>query len=440
MTTARIRAASLFTLLVLVAAVLTALPSARSRAAVSESASAAAAPAAVTASAAASSAATTASTGDPEHPYSDPIWLPVHNSDMVGCVYNNCAGPYHGYWAIDFGGNLDDPIYAAGGGVFHVGNINNTCPATGNTPGTWVWIDHGPAGVTIYEHLNRVLASEGQLVTPATEIGTMGHNGNTAPCHPNYLHLEWRAERLGGTRMPIPTMSGCVGSTNQSFPSYLDHSTWNSIPNNKVATPALSTGCMPSSWNTPARPTINVNRGSRSAVVIPSARPAGTDAWRDLIEEYHPSLHKFGLPTYHNHYATTSSTTITGLTDGHTYRLSAAFHNATGWSAWAHTVLVIPASVPSVPKYRALTHGSNWAWYAWYRSTSAGTSTATYQVARRCYFSGVWHAWTYAYVPGTNISYEWHPIAPHMTCQVTVRAHNPVGWSGWSTRHYVTTS
>ena len=160
MTTARVRAASLLTLLVLVAAALTALPSARSRAAVSKSASAAVAAPAVAPAGVASMAASSAATGDPEHPYTDPIWLPVHAPDRVGCVYSNCAGPYHGYWAIDFGGNLDDPIYAAGGGVFHVGDINNTCPATGNTPGTWVWIDHGAAGVTVYEHLNRVLAAE----------------------------------------------------------------------------------------------------------------------------------------------------------------------------------------------------------------------------------------------------------------------------------------
>jgi murein DD-endopeptidase MepM/ murein hydrolase activator NlpD len=439
MPTARARAASLLPFLLLVAlvlTVLTALPAAPSRAADSASlakSASASTPAAVTA--AASSA-----TPDAAHPYTDPVWFPLRNPSHVGCVVNNCPGPYHGYWAIDFGGNVDDPIYAAGGGVFHIGDINNTCPTSGNTSGTWVWIDHGPAGVTIYEHLNRVLAQEGQLVTPATEIGTMGHNGNTYPCHPNYLHMEWRAQRLGGTRMPIPAMSACLSGGAQTFPSALGYGSWNSMPNNKVATPSLTNNCMPASWNTPNRPTINVNRASRAAVVIPSARPGGTDAWKDRIEEYHPSLHAYGLPVYHNHYATTDYTTIGGLTDGHTYRISAAFHNNTGWSAWAPTVIVIPASPPTVPSYRGMSHGTNWATYSWYRSTSAGSSTATYQVARRCYFSGAWHSWVYSTVPGYDISYTWHPIAPRMTCEVTVRAHNSVGWSGFSQRKFVTTS
>ena len=174
--------------------------------------------------------------------------------------------------------------------------------------------------------------------------------------------------------------------------------------------------------------------------MIPSARPAGTERWRDRVEEYFPSLKSYRMIGYHDHYPTTSSTTITGLEDGRTYRITAAFHNGTGWSAWASAQTVIPGSLPSIPTYRGLTHGSNWALLSWYRSSSAGSTTATYQVARRCYFSGAWHAFVYTTVPGTNISFQWHPIAPHMTCQVTVRAHNAVGWSRFQTPHYVTTS
>src|SRR5947207_208499 len=83
-------------------------------------------------------------------------------------------------------------------GAALLATIGHSCPATGHEPGTWVWVDHRPACVTSYEHVNGVLATDVQLVTPATEIGTMGHNGNTAPCHAVYTHMEFRAQRLGG--------------------------------------------------------------------------------------------------------------------------------------------------------------------------------------------------------------------------------------------------
>jgi hypothetical protein len=432
MSSARTRAAFLFALLLLVALALTAVPAAPSRARVSGSV-AAAVPASVTAT-------TTAATPDPAHPYSDPVWFPLRNPAKVGCVYSNCPGPYHGYWAILFGGNADDPIYAAGGGVFHIGKLSPGCPASGVTAGTWVWIDHGPAGATVYEHLNHVLATEGQLVTPGTEIATMGHSGETYPCHTYYVHVEWQAQRLGGTKLPIPSMFACVGSTPKSYPAALGYSSWNSIPNMQVSTGTLTSSCMPNSWSTPSRPTFALARGYRAAYVSPSARPTGTERWRDRVEEYHPSLHAYGLPTYHDHYPTTSTTTLTGLTNGHTYRISVAFHNASGWSAWATTQTVIPSAVPPAPVFRSLSSSSASIYYSWYRSTSYGLATATYQVARRCRSqTGSYVAWVFNTVPGTNTSFTWRPVTTGNICEVTVRGHNSAGYGYWGTRHFVLT-
>jgi hypothetical protein len=342
MTTARARAASLFTVLLVVTTLLvTALPSMHSRAAAPRSAGAhsLAVPAVVSAAATTSSA-----VGDPAHPYSDPVWFPLHGGVTVGCVFSNCAGPYHGYWAIDFGGQLDDPIYAPGAGVFHIGTIDNTCPVSGSKPGTWVWIDHGPYGVTIFEHLNRVLATTGQLVTPATQIGSMGRNGNTYPCHAVYTHIEFRSQRLAGTRLPIPTMSACLSGGQQPFPSALGYSSWNSIPNMKVTTPNTATTCMPAAWNqTPNQPYFNVIRGPKQLTIYASARPAGTDRWRVRVEMYHPSLKRYGMPVYYDYLPATASTRLTGLSSGYNYRLTISFHNASGWSRWAYNRVVVPA-------------------------------------------------------------------------------------------------
>lgn len=277
------------------------------------------------------------------HPYSDPVWFPFRSSVRVGCVYSNCAGPYHGYWAIDFGGTLDEPVYAAGAGVFHVGSLDHSCPASGVTAGTWAWIDHGAAGITRYHHLNRILAKEGQLVTPATEIGTMGTNGNIAPCKVAYLHMEWHSMDRNVVRLPIPAMWACEGSSKVSYPSALGYTAWNSVPNNQVHTPVLTGSCLPESWGlTPSQPSMTLTRGTKAAVVTPSARPAGADKWRHKLEEYFPSLGKYLLLSYGDHAPTTASTTLSGLDSGRTYRVSVAFHNASGWSTWAPAGTVIP--------------------------------------------------------------------------------------------------
>jgi murein DD-endopeptidase MepM/ murein hydrolase activator NlpD len=341
MTTARARAASLTTLLLVATSLLVAaLPSSPSRAGTGPAVGAVGTvrPAVVTAATASSTV------GDPAHPYSDPTWFPLHGGVTVGCVYSNCPGPYHGYWAIDFGGQLDDPIYPPGAGVFHIGKIDTTCPKTGNTSGTWVYIDHGPYGVTSFQHLNRVLAKEGQLVTPATLIGTMGRNGNTYPCHAVYTHMEFRSQRVAGTRLPIPTMNACLSGGPQPFPAALGYSSWNSIPNNTVTTPNTSTACMPATWNqTPNQPAFTVIRGPQQLTLYPSARPPGTERWRVRVEMYHPSLRAYGMPAYYDHLPTTATTRLTNLSSGYNYRLSISFHNAYGWSRWAYNRVVAPA-------------------------------------------------------------------------------------------------
>jgi hypothetical protein len=270
----------------------------------------------------------------------------------------------------------------------------------------------------------------------------MGTNGNVAPCTIPYLHMEWRAQRLSGTPQPIPAMTACsaTGSNSVSFPSALGYSSWNSIPNMTVRTPATSSSCMGSWSSTPSRPTFTLARAYKAAHVSPSARPNGTDRWRDRVEEYHPSLHAYGLPTYHDHYPTTSTTTLTGLTNGHYYRTSVAFHNASGWSAWATTQVVLPSAAPPAPVFYSLSSSSASIYYTWYRATSYGLSTATYQVARRCRSTtGSYVAWVVTNVPGPTTSFAWRHVTTGNICEVTVRGHNSAGYGYWSTRHLVLT-
>jgi hypothetical protein len=429
MTSVRVRAACLFLSLLMAVAVLVALPASSSRAAVPGGVSTAMPAAAVTAAAPATVV------PDPDHPYSDPIWSPLRNPAKVSCAYSNCPGGYHGFYALDFVGNLGDPIYPMGSGVFHIGAIDKSCPSTTATQGTWAYVDHGPAGVTRFSHLNTILATEGQLVTPTTEIATMGHNGNVTPCHANYTHIEYRAERVGGTRLPIPSMRACTSSGLKVFPSALGYSSWNSFPANQVSTPATTNDCIAANYaRTPDRPTITITKPMAAQLLVSvSARPAGVDNVRVRLEEYHPTIHAYSLPVYRDISPVQSGTHFSGLDIGYTYRFSAAFHSAAGWSAWATPLTSIASSPPTKPRIRSVSAGSNWITLAWDRASVAGGGTASYEVARRCLISGAYVPWVYTLV-GTATSYKWYPVRRNTTCQVTVRGHNGLGWGPWSTR------
>src|SRR5438045_335133 len=138
-----------------------------------------------------------------------------------------------GCWAIDLLGQQGDPVYAAGAGIFHIGAIDTSCKTASSpdSPGTWVWIDHGGGVVSRYHHLDAVTATEGALVTPSTQIGRMGHSGDFAPCTTNYLHFEVRHGGVKGTRVDPGQLAGCLGTSRQSYPQVFGYSSWNDVPN-----------------------------------------------------------------------------------------------------------------------------------------------------------------------------------------------------------------
>jgi hypothetical protein len=186
-----------------------------------------------------------------------PAWSPMRAPARVNCVRTNCPGPYHGDWAIDFidtNSSTFEPLFAAAPGIAHIGALvgADTCAPEGTAHyGNWVWIDHGAGRTTRYTHLDAVLVTEGQHVTPRTKIGTMGHSGQGAPCRTNYLHMEFRVNNV---KVKPPSMSACVGASRDSLPASLGYAEWNLVPTNQnpvtglkpnVYTPAGTSTCMP---------------------------------------------------------------------------------------------------------------------------------------------------------------------------------------------------
>lgn len=401
-----------------------------------------------------------ASSPSPAHPFSDPVWSPLRSPTWTSCVLDNCPGPYHGHWAMDFisqhRGEPYDPLYAVGAGIFHIGGVlgKDTCSTTTASSGTWVWIDHGGGRSTRYTHLYRVLATEGQLVTPATQIGEVGHNGNRAPCEVNYLHMEYRALGNTGPMIAPRSMFACSRAGLISLPSQglgRSYATWNDVRIDPrtlhgPVTPATTNACLPASWtSTPARPVVTARRGAGSVTASWGAIPASVGHTIVTIEQWHPSLSVYGRPEYRAVARTASSTRFTGLLNGRPYRVRASTHNSAGYSAWSPYVTVVPATVPSAPRApRALSTLRNSIRYAWWLPADNGRPISHFVAARRCLVGGTWTGWTKTNVTGRvagswNLHYNWLGMPSGRTCQVMVQAVNSVGAGHWSRISQATT-
>ena len=84
---------------------------------------------------------------------------------------------------IDLGGSSGDPVYAAGGGVVIESAYNRS-------RGHYIMIEHDSGYKSVYMHLRKRLASEGQKVEQGEQIGLLGSSGRSTGPH---LHFEiWK--------------------------------------------------------------------------------------------------------------------------------------------------------------------------------------------------------------------------------------------------------
>lgn len=376
----------------------------------------------------------------PTHPYSDPTWLPLRNPARISCVRTNCLTStgehYHGYWAIDFLGHRGDPVHAAGAGIFHVGANDRTCGKTTASAGVWGWVDHGGGRVSKYNHLDTIVATEGQYVTPDTVIATVGHWGDVAPCTTDYLHFEVREGGITGTRVDPGSLSVCTSSGRVSLPGAFNGATsFDALPKVAFTTPASTSRCITDSWHsTPPRPTLTAVSGPSSAALTWSAPPAGTTSVRVSTQLWSTTHRAWVKPVYTTVSGTSKGTTVTGLLNGRSYRITVTHQNSAGYSAWSAARTVVPATVPSVPEApRFLTAPTrDYAHYGWYKSADNGSPTTQYVSQVRCSRGGEFTAWKTAYTVPTVYYHNHRGLTGYTTCQLRVRAENAVGPSGWS--------
>ena len=395
-------------------------------------------------------AAATRATTSASHPFSDPVWFPLRKRADIGCAKTAC-GAYkaHGYWAIDWAGRKGDPVLAAGAGRLHIGGRANGCSAKKNSSerdGNWVWIDHGAGVVSRYHHLDRIVAKEGQLVTPATRIGTMGSTGDNAPCLINYLHFEVRHGGVKGTRVNFGQLRACTSHGLKTLPAALGAKSWDDPKIHirpRVKTPNVGSGCISPNWlRTAKQPKASVVRGSKSATVRWGKAPAGSTAVVIAFETYRPSLGHYSGAVYVKVSAKARSHRFTKLANGRKYRFSVIVRNSNGHSLASAKRTVTPGAAPRAP--RAPRYAS-WAkrdyiHYGWFRPDGNGKVVTSFTVADRCGNKGKGYGGWKLHKLGVKDAYtNLRGLKKYSVCQVKVRAANVVGngaWSRTSTLHW----
>ncbi len=90
---------------------------------------------------------------------------------------------WSGHRALDIGGWIGDPIYAADAGYVIYAGWDNT------GYGNMVEINHGNGFTTLYAHQSKIYVSVGDEVTKGQQIGEMGSTGHSTGPH---LHFEIR--------------------------------------------------------------------------------------------------------------------------------------------------------------------------------------------------------------------------------------------------------
>ena len=140
--------------------------------------------------------------------------------------------------------------------------------------------------------------------------------------------------------------------------------------------------------------------------------------------------------TSHDHYDTSTSTTIDNLTNGSAYQVRVQATTSNGKSGWTSAVTGTPKAVPDAPDAPTLTSGDRKIDLSWSAPTNNNGSAVTdYDVQyRKQNSNGTWPtSWSTKSHTGTTTSSSITGLTNGGTYQVRVRAENANGDGPWST-------
>lgn len=311
------------------------------------------------------------------HPYSDPIYSPIHGPFRVGCIgsdtHNNdptrCSTDHRGYYAS----NLSIPkylpngvlnptpnpyIYAAGAGI--VKSILTGAPKcvtsfSAISGGNEVAIDHGGGTVSVYQHLLSVSVHVGQLVTTRTPLGTAGATGSQCLSNgqPGAAYLDFQVRQNGGTypretAVPVPNLIGCVGTTTQRqrWPAPPLPSTWVQVPwGTGIYQTPQDWNCLPATVPaSPAQPAAPTVTHTSTSLTAHWSKVANATRYVLQLQVYKNGSWQAPCPPYqltgcnsgfYSEPGWYGGMTLSGLVSGTSYRVRLAAHTYNGFSVWS---------------------------------------------------------------------------------------------------------
>ena len=139
---------------------------------------------------------------------------------------------------------------------------------------------------------------------------------------------------------------------------------------------------------------------------------------------------------------TSTSTVISSLTNGKTYKVRVRAQNSRGYSGWSSTASATPATVPDAPDSPTLTAKDRAIDASWTAPTETGGSAITGYSVRYCDQSTQCDAaneWTTRTISSASTTtYTISSLTNGKTYEVQVAAKNRKGLSGWSYSAYAT--
>lgn len=302
-------------------------------------------------------------------PFSDPVWWPLRTPSEVDCTTRNpgCSKHHHFYgvdvlsrgadkkWIHDAG------VFSMGHGIAHIGDaVGRACPKSpdaeysSTTFGKWVWVDHGAGVISRYAHLSSIAVKEGQRVSPATRLGTVGNTGVATykSCSISYVTFGLKkpgiygpSEGLEFSTVGVGTRDGkvlaCDGDRRRTWPTDLSvagsPTRMEDVPKGTVI-PGSNRSCAADVPATAAKPSgvTLATAGAGSLKARWTKAPAGVDRVRLELGEYHPttsSWDKEKRERWKDVSASTTSYTYSDLTNRKLWRVRVWFHTKAGWSA-----------------------------------------------------------------------------------------------------------
>jgi hypothetical protein len=292
------------------------------------------------------------------HPYTNPLWWPLATASKMACYHGNgydCLHPrfQHTVYAMDIGapnhqaGTAEQPVYAMGAGVVHVGSTGWRCNS-GQSRGNWLYIDHSNGTRSEYGHLGAIYVRTGDFVTARTKIATIGQSGYQGCSKKPYVRYLWLAIRHGSAYYHFHSTLVCVRGVVTSWPRKLPTrptDDWNKVPAHTDIPAPTNRACTANLRPTPNKPSgMRLSRagaGNLKATwyrTSATARPAVINV---QLQEYHPSIHRWLDYKIRRLTPGYTTTTFGGLQKGRQFRARASVANSTGWSApalWAGAV------------------------------------------------------------------------------------------------------